>query len=547
MTGAEPIRFEILGPVRAYVGERELDLGPLKQRALLAALLLNANQAVSTQQLVDTVWPDAPPHNGANVVQKYVGGLRRVLEPDRAVRAPAQWLVRTDGGYLLRVQPGYLDAEVFARPLTADAGTDRLREILARWHGEPLAGLPGTAFEHARGRLAESRAATAETLAELEIAAGRHRQLIPELVRLVDDFPLREQPRYLLMLALHRSGRQAEALEVFSDGQRFLSEEFGIDPGDRLKDLQLRILRADPRLDPDREVAVAEPADEFRALATASALDRPRDRVPAGYRAESVLPAWTPRPARLAVTAVAPQVSHPGWRWVGKLLAGLVPLVTIGLGACIVIAVVAIWRRSWRLGLVAAGYLLYAVGAVIVIDVGAPADPDKISGPQVALALVLVFVLNVWCAIQGLLLVRAPVRRPGGVGSWTVRIGGALLSLLSFGVVTWAVFAYYAIRRRSIWLGLATVGYLVAPIWLLVVASMDTATDPNAPGSVTGMVVVVVIWVLSFVGAAHALAIDPDRHQGTYLPTATAPDLVASQLPVFAWLSAPGYDEIPRT
>src|SRR5690349_8911718 len=108
-----PIRFEILGPLRALRGARELDLGPSKQRAVLALLLLNANKPTSIAQIVDAVWGDEPPENGPNVVQKYVGGLRRVMEPDRSPRAPGQLISRTDAGYRISVVPEQLDVEIF--------------------------------------------------------------------------------------------------------------------------------------------------------------------------------------------------------------------------------------------------------------------------------------------------------------------------------------------------------------------------------------------------------------------------------------------------
>ncbi|WP_163569900.1 BTAD domain-containing putative transcriptional regulator [Fodinicola feengrottensis] len=381
-TGDGPLRFEVLGPVRAYAGDRELDLGPLKQRAVLAALLLNVNETVSVSRLVDTVWPDNPPHNGPNVVQKYVAGLRRVLEPDRAVRAPAQRLLRSDGGYVLRVDPGGLDAERFAQLQGESVNGDptlsisKLRLALDLWRGEPLAGLAGPAFAHARIRLSESRAVAAETLAETELAAGRHRESTADLTRLVADFPLRERPRYLLMLALHRSGRPAEALAVFDDGQRLLTEEFGIDPGARLLELRAEIL---------------------------------------GARTAEIVP-------RPAVTAVAP-AGRLGWTWVRKVLAGLIPLVTFGLASWAVVLSAAVARRSWRLGLLAALFLVQAAAVVV-----AAIENYEPPSPLVAAVLSGAYVASIlWGAIAGLLLVRAPAgwlaarRAPGPSGWWRRR------------------------------------------------------------------------------------------------------------------------------
>lgn len=113
------LRFEILGPQRAWYADREIDLGPGKQRAVLAVLLLSAGRPVSTGQIVDAVWPEEPPANGPNVVQKYVAGLRRVLEPERSPRTPGQVLSLTDAGYLLRVNPEAVDAVRFERGVQA--------------------------------------------------------------------------------------------------------------------------------------------------------------------------------------------------------------------------------------------------------------------------------------------------------------------------------------------------------------------------------------------------------------------------------------------
>jgi hypothetical protein len=137
-----PLRFEILGPLRVLQGDREVPLGPGKQRAVLAVLLVNANRPVLTSRVVDAVWEDDPPQNGPNVVQKYVAGLRRLLEPDRSPRTPGRTLTLTAAGYLLRVAPGYLDLDRFgervrqARSLRAEAklieAAATFRQALAR-------------------------------------------------------------------------------------------------------------------------------------------------------------------------------------------------------------------------------------------------------------------------------------------------------------------------------------------------------------------------------------------------------------------------------
>ncbi|GAA1656397.1 hypothetical protein GCM10009765_02250 [Fodinicola feengrottensis] len=458
--------------MRAYAGDRELDLGPLKQRAVLAALLLNVNETVSVSRLVDTVWPDNPPHNGPNVVQKYVAGLRRVLEPDRAVRAPAQRLLRSDGGYVLRVDPGGLDAERFAQLQGESVNGDptlsisKLRLALDLWRGEPLAGLAGPAFAHARIRLSESRAVAAETLAETELAAGRHRESTADLTRLVADFPLRERPRYLLMLALHRSGRPAEALAVFDDGQRLLTEEFGIDPGARLLELRAEIL---------------------------------------GARTAEIVP-------RPAVTAVAP-AGRLGWTWVRKVLAGLIPLVTFGLASWAVVLSAAVARRSWRLGLLAALFLVQAAAVVV-----AAIENYEPPSPLVAAVLSGAYVASIlWGAIAGLLLVRAPARLAGAASSRAIRLVAAAIPLFSFGLATWAVFGYYAIRRRSVGLALAAVGYYIPSAILLGAAVFDP--DASVGSTLPTLVYFLVVGVG---GMVHAHTLDPDRHQVSFLPADTS-------------------------
>ncbi|QUQ66310.1 BTAD domain-containing putative transcriptional regulator [Kutzneria sp. CA-103260] len=248
------LRFEVLGPVRVLQAGQELALGPGKQRAVLAALLLHANRPASTAAIIDAVWPDDPPANGPNVVQKHVAGLRKVLEPERTPRAPGQLITLTDAGYTLHVEPGGLDAEDFqarishARTLPVGPAAEALRDALATWRGPALAGLDGPAFDVERTRLEESRANALEDRIDLELRLGQHYQAIGELRQLTVHYPYRERLRGLLMLALYRSGRQAEALAAFRDTRRQLSEELGIEPGDELQTLHDRMLVGDPAL-----------------------------------------------------------------------------------------------------------------------------------------------------------------------------------------------------------------------------------------------------------------------------------------------------------
>ncbi|MEV4508040.1 AfsR/SARP family transcriptional regulator [Dactylosporangium sp. NPDC049525] len=251
-------RFEILGPQRAWAGERPLDLGPAKQRAVLGVLLLQPGRPVPTAQIIDAVWPHDLPENATNVLQKYVAALRRLLEPDRSPRTPSRLLTLSEAGYRLAIDPFSVDATEFEAAVDAataahadgrdDDAADGFRAGLRLWKGEPFAGLGGPVFEAVRVRLGERRVSASEALAEIRLRRGDHRELIADLAALVEEFPLHERLRLLLMLALHRSGRPTDALQTFRELRALLDEEHGIEPGEELQDLQRRILRADPAL-----------------------------------------------------------------------------------------------------------------------------------------------------------------------------------------------------------------------------------------------------------------------------------------------------------
>jgi DNA-binding SARP family transcriptional activator len=251
-------RFEILGPQRAWAGERPLDLGPAKQRAVLGVLLLQPGRPVPTAQIIDAVWPHDLPENATNVLQKYVAALRRLLEPDRSPRTPSRLLTLSEAGYRLAIDPFSVDATEFEATVDAataahaagedDTAADGFRAGLRLWKGEPFAGLGGPVFEAVRVRLGERRVSASEALAEIRLRRGDHRELIADLAALVEEFPLHERLRLLLMLALHRSGRPTDALQTFRELRSLLDEEHGIEPGEALQDLQRRILRADPAL-----------------------------------------------------------------------------------------------------------------------------------------------------------------------------------------------------------------------------------------------------------------------------------------------------------
>jgi DNA-binding SARP family transcriptional activator/tetratricopeptide (TPR) repeat protein len=244
------LRVEVLGPVRAWRGPVELALGPARQRAVFAVLALRAGRPVTRTELVSAVWGTDAPKSVAGNIHTYVSGLRRALEPDRA-------LLTSDGaGYRLNVPD--VDAFRFERLVR---NTDALDAALAMWQGDPLSGLPGPFAEQERSRLAELRLDALERRASAQLDAGAYDELRAELTALVREYPLRERFRELLMLALHHGGQRAEALEVYAEGRRVLAAELGVEPGAALRDLHARLLDDDPET-PVRLVMRPPPAGE---------------------------------------------------------------------------------------------------------------------------------------------------------------------------------------------------------------------------------------------------------------------------------------------
>ncbi|GAA3462051.1 BTAD domain-containing putative transcriptional regulator [Saccharothrix longispora] len=250
--GGERLRFEVLGLLRAVRGGAEVDLGAAKQRAVLAVLLLARNTPVSRDQIIEAVWGDTPPTSAVNLVQTYVAGLRRALEPRRARRAPAELLTSVGDGYLLRVAAGAVDLDDFERGVVAAgrlrsagdlvAAADALDDALRLWRGEPLGGIVGLFAEVERDRLVERRLAVQEERAELMLLIGRGAELVGSLTALVGEHPLRERGHGLLMRALCQAGRQAEALAAYRDARRVLIDELGVEPGPELRKLQQAVL-----------------------------------------------------------------------------------------------------------------------------------------------------------------------------------------------------------------------------------------------------------------------------------------------------------------
>ncbi|MFJ5301722.1 AfsR/SARP family transcriptional regulator [Streptomyces sp. NPDC088350] len=261
MNGYEDsLRFAVLGPVRAWRGEQELDLGSPQQRSVLAALLLRRGRSVALGELLDAVWGEEQPSAAVSVLRTYVSRLRKVLEPGRKAAEPPQVVVSVGDGYLVRLPEDGLDLAVFeqrvaeAKTLRAtgrsSAAAELLRAALGGWQGAALAGLSGPLAESEGSRLDEERLAALETWLDIEVESGRHGEVIAQLISLTGKHPLREQLCRLLMLALYRSGRQAEALAAYRGARSTLVAELGIEPGAALRDLHDRILAADATLDP---------------------------------------------------------------------------------------------------------------------------------------------------------------------------------------------------------------------------------------------------------------------------------------------------------
>ena len=239
--------FRILGPLEVLSDGEVLDLGGRKQRGLLAVLLVHANEVVSSDRLIDELWGEDVPPTAAKTVQVFVSRLRKALGDDVLVtRAP---------GYLLRVDPGSLDLQRFEE-LLAQAGaagardaSAALQEALALWRGSPLADFSYEPFAQAEiARLQELQLVALEARIEADLAVGRNSELVGELEGLIARHPVRERLRGQLMLALYRSGRQAEALDAYRSTQRLLDEELGLEPSEALKELQKAILAHDPAL-----------------------------------------------------------------------------------------------------------------------------------------------------------------------------------------------------------------------------------------------------------------------------------------------------------
>ena len=238
--------LRVLGSVDMVAGGQRRPLGAPRQRALLAALALHANEVVSIERIVDSVWGAAPPPSARHVVQTYVSQLRSALEGVATLRTQPP-------GYMLEIEP-----EPFCSTSSPAALLD---ESLALWLGEVAEDVPleGDARLAAR-RLEELRLDASELRVDALLALGRHSEVVRDLEQLIAAEPLRERFRAQLMLALYRSGRQSDALAAYRDARRYLADELGVEPGPELRQLERHVLRHDSSLAPPPTLE-AEPED----------------------------------------------------------------------------------------------------------------------------------------------------------------------------------------------------------------------------------------------------------------------------------------------
>ncbi|GAA3616380.1 BTAD domain-containing putative transcriptional regulator [Nonomuraea rosea] len=274
------MRFAVLGPVRLWRGDVELNSGPPQQRALLGLLLAYAGRPVSLDEVIDVLWGQDPPPSSVNVVQRYVGNLRRLLEPGLPSRAEGGWLLRGAGGYRLEADVGTLDLLRFrhlaeqARSAAPAEAVELYADALDLWQGEAAAGIPAEArSKPVFAALEQERITVALAAADVALVHGGMVGLLPALRAAATRHPLDERLQARLVLALAATGRQVEALDTWQAVRDELAEELGIEPGPELRAAQQRVLRE-----------TAGPVGEATGLAVA----------PAGEAAAVVRPAQLP-------------------------------------------------------------------------------------------------------------------------------------------------------------------------------------------------------------------------------------------------------------
>ncbi len=279
--------FHILGPLEALDGGQQVPLGGSKLRAVLALLLLHRGETHSSDRLIDELWGEAPPATAAKTLQVHVSRLRKALATG-AGGGGADVVVTSPHGYGLEIDPEQVDAHRFERLLEegrSELAAHRpsqalavLEQALTLWRGPVLADLSYEAFAQAEiARLEDLRVACLEQLIEAKLALGRHVEVVGQLETLIVDHPYRERLRAQLMIALYRSDRQADALQAYQDARRKLVEELGIEPGERLRELEGAILAQDAALALPIAPAAEEAAVDEAPAQEAAADARPAD------------------------------------------------------------------------------------------------------------------------------------------------------------------------------------------------------------------------------------------------------------------------------
>ncbi|WP_431882491.1 AfsR/SARP family transcriptional regulator [Micromonospora gifhornensis] len=248
------IVFRVLGPLQVDGPTKTVRIPPGRQEVILACLLMEAGRLVDTDRLLDLVWPDEAPDTARTQIQICVSRLRKSFT-EAGVSAS---VISRAPGYLLRTDDDSVDLQVFNRQVMASRvlvkegrlaeAAERLRAAVALWRGPCLSGVPSDALRTRGLRLDEERLAAIETYLGLELNLGRGHELVGEISQLLHEHPLRERLRGQLMLALHRSGRQAEALDIYRAGRQLLNDELGLEPGEELRQLETAILTRDPAL-----------------------------------------------------------------------------------------------------------------------------------------------------------------------------------------------------------------------------------------------------------------------------------------------------------
>ena len=337
------VEYRLLGPVEVLIDGRPVNLGGRKQRSVLATLALRVNEVVSSERLMNAVWGDEGADRATNNLQVYIYNLRRLLEPGAGKGA----ITSRPPGYVLNADVGDVDAARFERLVSAararsgdpEGASDSYREADACWQGGALADLATEPFAAAEiTRLESLRVDALEERIELDLGLGRHRQLVGELEALIALHPFRERLYAQLMVALYRSGRQADALAAFAEARRALVEELGISPSRLLQDLERAVLTQAPALDapatppsggaapdhpgrpdpsggrrrdePGRDRSGAAPGDEPRR--------RDRVRVPVPRAMSSFVGRAADREQVMALLRVSPLVSLVGPGGAGK-------------------------------------------------------------------------------------------------------------------------------------------------------------------------------------------------------------------------------------